>query len=192
MGTSELWEGLSPPYGTIVADPPWPFVWGGTAGGKRNRSTTLGYTTMPLEEIKALPVGDLVTDGYLLLWSTRDLFREGEAAATARAWGFEPFGEMIWHKANFGMGRWPRTCHEPILLARKGKPVAPTNLAVRSVHEWKQPQQTNGGKTHSAKPAGLADLAERDLPGPYVELFARAQRLGWDSWGHGYEQAGAA
>jgi hypothetical protein len=24
---------------------------------------------------------------------------------------------------------------------------------------------------------------------PYVELFARAPRLGWDSWGYGYESA---
>ena len=29
---------------------------------------------------------------------------------------------------------------------------------------------------------------ERVSPGPYVELFARSPRLGWDSWGHGWEQ----
>ena len=39
------------------------------------------------------------------------------------------------------------------------------------------------------KPAGFMDLVERVSPGPYVELFARQPRLGWDSWGHGYEQA---
>lgn len=28
------WEGLNPPYATIiVADPPWPFVWSGGPGG---------------------------------------------------------------------------------------------------------------------------------------------------------------
>jgi N6-adenosine-specific RNA methylase IME4 len=40
---------------------------------------------------------------------------------------------------------------------------------------------------HSAKPAAFLDIVERVSPGPYVELFARAPRLGWDSWGHGYE-----
>lgn len=32
-----------------------------------------------------------------------------------------------------------------------------------------------------------------DPPWPYenVELFARAPRLGWDHWGHGYESGAA-
>lgn len=40
---------------------------------------------------------------------------------------------------------------------------------------------------HSLKPAAFLDAVERVSPGPYVELFARAPRLGWDSWGKGYE-----
>lgn len=40
---------------------------------------------------------------------------------------------------------------------------------------------------HSAKPAIFLDLVETVSPGPYVELFARQPRLGWDHWGHGYE-----
>ena len=42
---------------------------------------------------------------------------------------------------------------------------------------------------HSVKPPEFGDLVERCSPGPYVELFARAPRLGWDHWGHGYEVA---
>jgi hypothetical protein len=42
---------------------------------------------------------------------------------------------------------------------------------------------------HSVKPAAFGDLVERVSPGPYVELFARSPRLGWDSWGFGWEQA---
>ena len=41
---------------------------------------------------------------------------------------------------------------------------------------------------HSRKPDAFIDLVERASPGPYVELFCRRPRLGWDSWGHGYEQ----
>lgn len=40
---------------------------------------------------------------------------------------------------------------------------------------------------HSEKPAAFLDIVERVSPGPYLELFARAPRLGWDSWGKGYE-----
>ena len=40
---------------------------------------------------------------------------------------------------------------------------------------------------HSVKPPAFLDMVERVSPGPYVELFARAPRLGWDSWGKGYE-----
>ncbi len=46
-------------------------------------------------------------------------------------------------------------------------------------------QWTRGA--HSAKPPAFLDLVERVSPGPYVELFARQPRLGWDSWGWGHE-----
>jgi N6-adenosine-specific RNA methylase IME4 len=37
---------------------------------------------------------------------------------------------------------------------------------------------------HSAKPEAFLDDVERVSPGPYVELFARRDRLGWDTWGN--------
>lgn len=37
---------------------------------------------------------------------------------------------------------------------------------------------------HSEKPELFMDLIESMSPGPYLELFARRQRLGWDSWGN--------
>jgi N6-adenosine-specific RNA methylase IME4 len=36
---------------------------------------------------------------------------------------------------------------------------------------------------HSQKPEAFLDLIERVSPGPYLELFARRNRLGWDTWG---------
>lgn len=44
------WEGLSPPYATIVADPPWPLKWNGGAGGLHRNATPLRYSLMALEE----------------------------------------------------------------------------------------------------------------------------------------------
>jgi N6-adenosine-specific RNA methylase IME4 len=37
---------------------------------------------------------------------------------------------------------------------------------------------------HSAKPEAFLDLVEQASPGPYLELFARRNRLGWDTWGN--------
>ena len=36
---------------------------------------------------------------------------------------------------------------------------------------------------HSAKPEAFLDLVEQVSAGPYVELFARRARFGWDYWG---------
>ncbi|HYE57814.1 MAG TPA: MT-A70 family methyltransferase, partial [Rhodothermales bacterium] len=37
---------------------------------------------------------------------------------------------------------------------------------------------------HSQKPEAFIDLVEQVSPGPYVELFARRHRLGWDVYGN--------
>jgi N6-adenosine-specific RNA methylase IME4 len=37
---------------------------------------------------------------------------------------------------------------------------------------------------HSAKPEAFLDHVEQVSPGPYLELFARRDRLGWDTWGN--------
>ena len=42
--------------------------------------------------------------------------------------------------------------------------------------QWKR------GK-HSTKPEAFQDIVEQVSPGPFLELFARRQRDGWDSWG---------
>lgn len=45
---------------------------------------------------------------------------------------------------------------------------------------------------HSVKPAAFMDIVEQVSPGPYVELFSRSPRFGWDSWGKGYESERAS
>jgi len=37
---------------------------------------------------------------------------------------------------------------------------------------------------HSQKPEAFIDLVEQVSPSPYVELFARRHRMGWDVWGN--------
>lgn len=184
------WSGLTPPYRTIVADPPWAIAWKAGAGGRRARATVLPYSTLSDDDVAALEVADLAAeDAHLYLWVTAQRNREGVGARVARAWGFRVTGEIIWEKPNLGMGAFPRSCHEVVLVCSRGRLPFAGRRDVRSVQRWPQLYGTNGGKTHSAKPGAFFDLVHRASPGPYVELFARAPRLGWDAWGHGYELA---
>ena len=177
-------------YRTIVADPPWDLGYS-TIGafGRRARETDIGYRFMPLHKIAALPVPELAeSDAHLFLWATRRLFREGVAAAVARAWGFEPCGEIIWGHRNAGLGGALGSGHEPVLVARRGSVALRADYPL-GVAFWRQlyaPAKPGGqpGKVHSAKPDGFLDLVEEIADGPYLEMFARRQRLGWDTWGN--------
>lgn len=171
-------------YATLVADPPWPLPhWDGRPGGRRHHATGVPYPTMTLDAIAALPVARLAAaDAHLFLWATRRVFREGQAARVARAWGFEPCGEVIWGRRSPGFGRVIGADHEPVLIARRGRASLAPAVRMIGVHFWRARAETFG-KAHSAKPDGFLDLVEQLCPGPYVELFARRQRLGWDTWG---------
>lgn len=183
------WEGLTPPYATIVADPPWdhsdgwpPFTPRWNPSDEARGRRRLAYSVMAVEEITALPVADLAgPNAHLYLWTTN---RYIEAAYDiARAWGFRPSQLLTWCKAPKGIGpggAFAQTT-EHVLFARRGK-LAPQERANSTWFAAKR-------GAPSAKPAAFLDLVERVSPGPRIELFARAQRLGWDSWGWGYEKA---
>lgn len=169
-------------YRTIVADPPWEISRRMGAGGRRARSTEVPYGFMSLDEIKALPVAEWAADAaHLYLWTTRKLFREGEAAAVARAWGFQPVSEIIWGLRNSGMGGFNGSGHEPILLASRGDLPWPKGELPQGVEFWRQLYLK--GKVHSAKPEAFLDHVERWSPAPRLEMFARRGRFGWDYWG---------
>ena len=178
-------------YRTVLADPPWP-VKGSqgdgrpwcSKGGRRSRETFFPYATQPLEWIKNLPVSELAEkEAHLYLWVPAGLNRVGVGVDVAEAWGFDVVSEIVWDKKNFGLGKFPRPQHEILLICRRGSlPYRVNNEG--SVQRWHAPRaKNNGGRIHSAKPDGSIDLIERASPGPYVELFARRARFGWDYWG---------
>lgn len=182
-----VWDGLTPPYSTIVADPPWPYSDGfATApGGRKPFVEPLPYSSLTLDEIRALPVGELAAPNcWLFLWTTnRYLF---DAPSVAAAWGFTVRQTLVWHKTGnpspFGGTIAPNHA-EFLIVAAKGKPAVAARLAGSVIAAHKPAF----GKTHSMKPPAFGDAIESAVAGPYVELFARAPRLGWDSWGYGFE-----
>lgn len=177
-------------YVTIAADPPWPIEWRGGSARRDGRGVVryggkvaLPYKPMSIDDICALPVDRVAAaDAHLYLWIPDRFLVEGVAARVARAWGFKP-GRCIvwWAKRGYGLGTFPRPAHEALVVCKRGSlPFAVSNEG--SVQEWKQPYE-RGARKHSAKPEGAYDLIERASPGPYLELFARRGRLGWDHWG---------
>lgn len=175
-------------YRTIVADPPWELdAKKIRPAGRRARRTEAPYEFMSSEAMEGIPVSDwAAADCVLFIWSTRRNFREGVTAALARAWGFEPCGEVIWGLRCPGLGGTAalRNDHEPILVARRGRPEWTAERPM-GVHFWRQPYYPKGGgKIHSAKPDAFLDHVEQWSPGPYLELFARRERLGWHTWGN--------
>lgn len=174
------WEGLSPPYATIVADPPWRYARSGVQGAVDDQ-----YSTLSQQEIADLPVGELAADdAHLYLWvTTPKLWDDPNPAAIAAAWGFTYKTLITWVKGErVGIGWYYRVDTEHVLFCTRGKAPIPGEMRESNVL-W-APRSA-----HSAKPASFLDMVERVSPGPRVELFARRQRFGWDHWGHGYEQA---
>jgi N6-adenosine-specific RNA methylase IME4 len=177
------------PYRTIAADPPWPIRWtmgttrvNGRGERRRVHKRALGYRTMPIGTIAALPVVEYAAvDAHLYLWCPDEFLLAGVAATVAGAWGFRARRLIVWCKRGYGMGTFPRPAHEALVFCTRGS-LEPLVRDIGSWHVWKQPYE-NGARKHSAKPEGAYDLIERASPGPYLELFARRARFGWDDWG---------
>lgn len=172
-------------YRTIVADPPWAydgFGVGRVPEGVINdgRKTPLPYPTLSVDEIAALPVDELaLDDAHLYLWTTNRYLPE--AFGVVASWGFRYSTPLIWCKRPIGsfLGGAFTPSAEFVLFARRGR----LRHQARAEKQWfVWPRQGQGN--HSRKPEAFLDLVEQVSPGPYLELFARRQRLGWDTYGN--------
>lgn len=178
-------------YATIVADPPWQTMGGSLLrgvgegwefGSIRRVSRPVPYPTMSVQEIAALPVADLAAeDAALYLWGTNGYVEQ--VYAVARAWGFKPSTLHTWCKTPMGggLGGAFGITSEYFLYARRGKPTE--RRITGTWWQWKRAYDERGKPAHSRKPHAFYDLVEQVNDGPYVELFARQHRLGWDVWG---------
>lgn len=174
-------------YGVIYADPPWRFRNFSRKGEGRN--AVAHYDCMTLEEICALPVADLAAkDCVLFLWATDPLLPK--AFEVMQAWGFtyRTVG-FYWAKLNrsadprafstddffTGLGYWTRANAEQCLLATRGNPPRLAKDVRRLI--------VSPRREHSRKPDEVYERIRRLAAGPYLELFSRHSRPGWDCWG---------
>jgi N6-adenosine-specific RNA methylase IME4 len=174
--------GLTGTYGTILIDPPWRFQ-NRTGKMAPEHKRLRRYPTMSFEEIAALPVGNYAKKpSHLYLWCPNALLRE--ALEIMRSWGFTYKTNIVWYKIRKdggpdgrGVGFYFRNVTELLLFGVKGslRTLKPGRTQVNVLPSRKA--------EHSRKPEEMYRIIEACSPGPYLELFARAPRDGWVSWG---------
>jgi N6-adenosine-specific RNA methylase IME4 len=170
-------------YKTVLADPPWRF---------KNRSGKVApehkrlsrYETLGLEEIMEMPVSLVAGDNsHLYLWVPNALLPDG--LEVMKAWGFQYKSNLIWHKVRKdggpdgrGVGFYFRNTTEIILFGVRGgiRTLNPGRSQVNIIRTQKQ--------EHSRKPDEMYNIIEKCSPGPYLEIFARDTRPGWDTFGN--------
>ena len=168
-------------YKVIYADPPWSFKTYSEKG--KDRSPENHYNCMSLKDICNLPVNKIAEDNsVLLMWVVDPLL--DKAFEVIKAWGFKyKTVGFTWAKTNrkkmgffTGLGYWTRGNPEMCLLATKGKPKRISKSVPQLVVEQR--------REHSRKPDIMYKHIENLLEGPYIELFARQQKDGWDNYGN--------
>lgn len=169
-------------YRTIVADPPWEYnamPVGGPLPGSFGATQELAYPTMSIPEIAELPVSELAhRDAVLWLWTTNRWLPQSFLVVTA--WGFEYRQTIVWGKNNpMPVGSVAPSAAEFLLVGRRGSPIVGWSFP-SSVIVTPRPAL----RRHSTKPDCFMDYIEACSPEPRLELFARRQRLGWDTWGN--------
>lgn len=170
-------------YATLLADPPWQFQ-NRTGKMAPEHRRLLRYPTLSLDEILALPVARIAApQAHLYLWVPNALLREG--LEVMHAWGFRYKSNLVWFKTRKdggpdgrGVGFYFRNVTELVLFGVRGslRTLAPGRRQVNLLATRK--------REHSRKPDEIYDLIERCSPGPFLELFARFRRPGWDQWGN--------
>jgi len=173
-------------YGVIYADPPWAFKTYSDSdrGTVPHRAEEAPYESMTQQELLALPVNEIAAkDCILHMWVISSHLDQAFELAARWGFAFKSLG-MVWVKTQkgdpetpkMGMGHWFRQEAEVCLLFTKGKP---TRLGKGVRQTILEP-----AREHSRKPDAGYERVEALSAGPYVELFSRSSRAGWDAMGN--------
>lgn len=168
----QLIDGTKPPegtYRTIVIDPPWAFT-----NDSFRSSAASQYVTMSVEELRDLPVEQLAApECHLHLWVPSLFVADG--IALLEHWGFRFITTLVWDKQRLGLGHYFRNAHELVLFGVRGR-APPRSVSVGTVFTGKVTR-------HSQKPIEFFEHVVKVSHAPYLEMFARAPREGWTTWG---------
>ena len=184
---------MSWPYKIIYADPPWNFDVYSDSEKSTVKAPQHHYKTMTIDEMCQLSVSDFAQkDALLCMWVYDP--RLPDALTVAAAWGFK-FTTVLFRwikttngqlrlfdptpKLNYGTGYHTRGggCEE-VWLFKRGRGLPVLDHGIRK--EFFAPKREHSRKPDEV-PGWLTDLYG-DVP--RLEMFARTEREGWDSWGN--------
>ncbi len=166
-------------YDVIVIDPPWGVEFGLRDVRPLQSQFGMQYPTMEEEEIAAveLPANE---DCHIFLWTVQSKIHE--AFRLLEAWQLKHICIFTWHKpGGFQPFNLPQYNSEFVLYARKGAPKFIDTKAFSTCFD-----APRGG--HSEKPAYFYEMVERVTKGKRLDMFARKQHPGFDSWGNEVNQ----
>lgn len=198
-------------YNVIAIDPPWRFQTWSHLG--KSRSPENHYPVMTMDDLYQLDIKRLANPNCaLLMWAIDPLLPE--AIALANWWGFKyKTVAFTWLKSNpktvdrfvelyqpanwfMGQGYYTRGNPEMCLLFTHGKPkkinadvrqtiITPYRRKFLRVNRDLTPQLiVSPRREHSRKPEEFFTHVERLFAPPYLEVFARQRRPGWDAIGN--------
>jgi len=165
-------------FTVIYADPPWAYndKQGGSISEKYG-SAEKHYPSMTLSQLEALNINQISHDNCVLwLWATSPLLED--ALQLSKAWGFKYKAQFIWDKIKHNMGHYNSVRHELLLICTKGSCVPQISKLFDSVQSIERTE-------HSRKPDEFRHIIDTIYPeGNRIELFARRQVKGWQTWGN--------
>lgn len=178
-------------YNIIYADPPWNmgYVKGGLTAGSVKGGEILPYPTMTDNEIMNLNIKDIAHDNsFLFMWVTDN--RIPKVEEYMNAWGFKYNSlAFVWNKITKKDSNKVRTTLTPYtrrsceycFLGLRGK----TKDLILDHYVLQYVPWASETRKHSVKPDEVRKRIVKlcgDLP--RIELFARENKDGWDTWGN--------
>lgn len=185
-------------HGLLYVDPPWSYQMYSDKG--LAKSPDVHYSCMGMDALKAMRDDILFATAkhaVCIMWATFALLPE--ALDLMRHWGFtyKTGGPWVKRAGNgnpaFGTGYVLRSASELFLIGTTGSPRI-RNRSTRNLiltGEWPTSIEQLDSvivdtlrREHSRKPDEMIPLIEALFDGPYLEIFARTQRPGWNVWGN--------
>lgn len=167
-------------YRVWYADPPWKYNDSGVINDDNYGRAERHYPTMTIGELCAMGEGikdRCLPDAVLFLWTTSPLLED--AFKVIRAWGFQYKTSFVWDKVRHNFGHYNSVRHEFLLVCTRGS-CTPDHLKL-----FDSVQEIERTDTHSEKPEQFRAIIETlYTEGKRIELFARKDHNGWDTWGN--------
>lgn len=164
-------------YRVLYVDPPWQYS---NKGLDYYGHAEWHYPTMSIAELcdMADELKDCTaSDAVLFLWVTSPMLED--SFKVIRAWGFQYKTSFVWDKVRHNYGHYNSVRHELLLVCTRGSCTPDVAKLFDSVQSIERTDE------HSEKPEQFREIIDTIYTrGERLELFARREIDGWNSWGN--------